>query len=108
MKQSYILVIILAVLVGGIAATYAAIAEVHPDKVTCAEARVVAFGWTHRQKALAELAVILRWQQMVETEQPGFGQWHQAYKRTLSCRMFKDSKHFQCQLSAKPCRYGDT
>ena len=108
MKHSYILVIILAVLVGGIAATYVAIAETHPDNVTCANQRLVAFGWTHKQKSLAELAAILRWQQTVEAERPGFGQWHQAYKRSLSCRIFKDSRHYQCQLSAKPCRYGET
>ena len=60
MKQSYILIIILTVLVGGIAATYAAVTEIHPEKVTCANQRVVTFGWTHKQRSLAELAAIIR------------------------------------------------
>ncbi len=108
MNHTYSLVIILTVLTGGIVATYSTVDEIHPKNVTCSDRRVVAFGWTHKFVAMAELAAIAKWQQTVEAERPGFDKWHQAYNRVMSCRMFDDSKHNQCKVSARPCRYGVT
>ncbi len=108
MKHTYSLFIILTLLAGGIAATYTMVDEVHPKNVTCTDKRMVAFGWTHKYVAIAELAAIAKWQLTVGAKRPGFDQWHQAYKRVLSCQKFDDSKHYQCKVSARPCRYGET
>lgn len=106
MNRSYILVIVLVIMVGGIAATYAAtVIEGQTADLTCAGERTVVFGWTHKQVAMAELAAIAKWQGRVEKKRPGFGNWHLADKRNLSCRLFPESSHYQCQISATPCRY---
>jgi len=105
MKRTFILVIILAILVGGVAATLAAVDKTSPKYLACAEKRVVVYGWTSRQRSMAELAAIAKWQNKVKTERPGFDQWHQAYKRTMNCRLFEDSSHYQCEVSATPCYY---
>ena len=105
MNRTFLLGSILTVLIGGIAATYAALADAPPDNLICAEERVVVYGWTSKRVAMAELAAIAKWQQTVKTKSPGFEQWHQAYKRNLSCRLFEESSHYQCQISATPCRF---
>lgn len=108
MNRSFAVVIVLAGLVGGIAATYAAVADTPPENLTCAGERVVVFGWTSRQVSMAELAAIAKWQHIVKTKFPGFDQWHQAYKRSLNCRLFGGSNHYQCQVAATPCRFKDS
>ncbi len=103
MKQSYGICLFFAVMVGGIAATHALTTEPLPDGMTCQSERVAVFGWTDPRRAMAELAAITKWQQEAEKQRPGWGKWHLARKRSLSCREFKASAHFQCVISGTPC-----
>jgi len=105
MSRSVLVVIILAGLVGGIAVTFASVSEIYPDNLSCTKERVVAFGWTSKRVTMAELAAIAKWQEIVKPKFPGFEQWHQAYKRSMSCRRFLNSGHYQCEVSATPCHF---
>ena len=105
MNRTFVLFVIFAILVGGIAATVAAVADTPPDNLHCSEKRVVAFGWTSQRRAMAELAAIAKWQLRVKPMLPGFDQWHQAFNRKMSCQLFEDSHHYQCEVSATPCHY---
>lgn len=62
MKRTYVLFTVLALLVGGVVATVAAVADIPPDNLNCSEKRVVVFGWTSKQQSMAELAAIAKWQ----------------------------------------------
>ena len=105
MSRSVLAVIILAGLVGGIAVTFASVGETYPDNLTCSKERIVAFGWTSKRVSMAELAAIAKWQDIVKPKFPGFDQWHQAYKHSMSCRKFEDSGHYQSEVSATPCHF---
>ena len=105
MRSSKTLILIFAVLCGAIIATHAAVQEKFPDGVTCTDHRIASYGYTHKQIALAEFAAISTWQREAEKKDPGFGQWHQAHRRSMKCRVYKNSAHFQCIVSARPCRY---
>ncbi len=76
MKRTYVLFTVLALLVGGVVATVAAVADIPPDNLNCSEERVVVFGWTSNRQSLAELAAIAKWQGKVKSKLPGFDQWH--------------------------------
>ena len=104
MNSNTTLFLIFSVLIGAIAATSALTAVNYPQGVTCTGKRVASYGFTNKQIALAELAAIITWQNETEKKKPGFGAWHLANGRSMKCRLFKDSAHFQCQVSALPCR----
>ena len=104
MKRSYSLFLIFSALLGALAAADAASTQTFPEGLSCSKSRIVAFGWTDKRVSLAELAAIRKWQQEAAQKFPGFGSWHMSHKRTMKCQLFRDSSHFQCQVSARPCR----
>jgi len=75
-----------------------------PAGLTCMSDKVVSFGFTHKRVALAEMAAIITWQQKSEKTNPGYGKWPLAQKRNMKCRLYKRSTHYQCLVSAWPCR----
>ncbi|MDA7947990.1 MAG: hypothetical protein MPJ78_11005 [Hyphomicrobiaceae bacterium] len=105
MKRSFGLFAFFVLMVGGIVATHALTSESMPDGLTCQPDRLAAFGWTDQRLAMAELAAITKWQTEVEEKSPGSGNWHLAQRRSMKCRAFKNSSHFQCVVSAKPCKF---
>ncbi len=104
MKRSYYLLLIFSALLGALAVADACTTETFPEGVTCAKNRIVSFGWTDKRVALAELAAIRKWQQEAQMKNPGFGSWHMSHKRTMKYRLYKESSHIQCQVSAHSCR----
>jgi hypothetical protein len=46
MKRTYLLFTVLVLLVGGVVATVASVADTPPDNLNCSEKRVVVYGWT--------------------------------------------------------------
>ena len=108
MHRNHILFLIFTILIGAIAAAQAFTTLPVPDGVSCAGKRIASFGFTHKQLAMAELAAIITWQKETKEKVPGFSQWHLSFKRTMRCRKFKDSAHFQCTVSALPCRIDRT
>lgn len=72
--------------------------------LTCAQQKIVSFGYTHKQIAFAEMAAIIIWQNKAKRDTPGYGKWPLAQKRTMKCRLYKSSTHYQCLVSATPCR----
>ncbi len=105
MKNSYILFSIFAVLFGTLVVAHSATAVHIPDGVSCTDKRMVSYGYARKQIALAELAAIAKWQKETEERDPGFSNWHQAHKRTMKCRPYKNTSYFQCVASATPCRF---
>ena len=105
MKRSYALILIFTVLIGAIAATQAYKTVEYAEGVSCANKRIASFGFTHKQVALAELAAIATWQREAEKKEPGFGDWHLANRRSMKCKLFRGSKHYQCVVSARPCKF---
>jgi hypothetical protein len=104
MKSFYILFSIFAVLFGTLAVAHSATTIHIPDGVSCTDKRMVSNGYSNKQIALAELAAIVKWQKQTEERDPGFGNWHQALKRSIKCKPYKNTSHFQCVVSATPCR----
>jgi hypothetical protein len=105
MNRTYVLFTVLALLVSGVVATVASVADTPPENLNCSEKRVVVFGWTSKQQSMAELAAIAKWQGRVKSKLPDFDQWHQAFNRKMSCQIIKESSHYQCEVSAIPCHY---
>ena len=108
MKRSHTLILIFTVLIVAIAATQTYTTTQYAQGVSCAEERIASFGFTHKQVSLAELAAIATWQREAEEKEPGFGNWHQASRRSMKCKLFKDSNHYQCVVSARPCKFDKT
>ncbi len=108
MKSYYILFAMFAAPLGILFAAQAAVAPAKRADMTCADKKLVSYGYTHKQVALAELAAIITWQAEAERKKPGLNAWHLAEKRTMRCRQFKKSTHFQCVISAIPCRMNKT
>lgn len=79
-----------------------------PVGLTCKSDKVVSFGFTHKQIAFAEMAAIITWQKRAEKNNPGYGSWPLAQKRNMKCRLYRRSAHYQCQVSAWPCRADKT
>ncbi|GBE43886.1 MAG TPA: hypothetical protein ENH05_07615 [Rhizobiales bacterium] len=104
MKPGYILFVMFAAPLGILFATQGAGAPPERADMTCVDKRVTSYGYTHPQVALAELAAIVTWQGDAEKKNPGLSNWHLARGRSMNCRQFKKSGHFQCVLSATPCR----
>lgn len=105
MKRSTILISAFVVLIGAFAAANAMTTVHIPDGVTCAGKRMASYGYTHKRITMAEFAAIVIWQRDTEKRDPGFGNWHLAHKRTMKCKIFKNSSHYQCVVSAQPCRF---
>ena len=107
MKRSYGLFAFFALMIGGIAATHALTTDSLPDGLTCQSERLTAYGWTDQRRTMAELAAISKWQTEAEKKVPGAGNWYLAQRRALNCRAYKNSAHFQCVVSAKPCKFDE-
>ena len=105
MKSSYILFSIFVVLFGTLAAAHSATTIRIPEGVSCTDKPMVSYGYSRKQIALAELAAIVKWQKQTEERDPGFGNWHQAHKRRIKCKPYRNSSHFRCAVSATPCRF---
>jgi len=105
MKSFFILFSIFAVLFGALAVAHSATTIRIPEGVSCTDKRMVSYGYTRKQIALAELAAIVKWQKQTEARDPGFGNWHQAYTRTIKCKPYRNSSQFRCVVSATPCRF---
>ncbi len=105
MKRTYLLFTVLVLLVGGVVATVASVADTPPENLNCSEKRLVIYGWTSKRQSMAELAAIAKWQDRVRSKLPGFDQWHQAFNRKMTCQIIKESSHYQCEVSAIPCHY---
>ena len=105
MKSSYILFSIFVVLFGTLAAAHSATTIRIPEGVSCTDKPMVSYGYSPKQIALAELAAIVKWQKQTEERDPGFGNWHQAHKRTMKCKSNKNRSYFKCVVSATPCRF---
>lgn len=72
--------------------------------LACSGERVATYGWTHANRAQAELAAILRWKELSAKQGAAFSQWHNARKRHLSCRAIGKTKQIQCRISGTPCK----
>ena len=82
MKSSYILFSIFVVLFGTLAVAHSATTTPIPEGVSCTDTRMISYGYARKRLPLAELVAIIKWQKMTEERDPGFGNWHQAHKRT--------------------------
>lgn len=105
MNRNYILFSLFAGLIGSLAAAHAFTIPKVADGVSCTKKHLASYGYTHKRIALAEFAAIRIWQMEAEERDPGFGQWHLSHKRSMNCRLFKESSHFQCTVSATPCKF---
>ena len=105
MKRTYGLLAFFALMIGGIAVTHALTSDSLPAGLKCQSDRLTAYGWTDQRRAMAELAAITKWQTEAEEMIPGAGKWHLAQRRALNCRAYKNSAHYQCVVSAKPCKF---
>ncbi len=105
MKNSFILFSIFAVLFGTLVFVHSATTIHIPEGVSCTDKRMVSNGHSNKHLALAEFAAIVKWQKQTEVRDPGFGNWHQAHKRTIKCKPYRNSSHFRCAVSATPCRF---
>ena len=77
----------------------------HEDSyLACSSERVATYGWTHANKAQAELAAILRWKKETRKQGAEFTDWHLARNRHLSCRAIGKSQQVQCRISGTPCK----
>ncbi len=105
MKSSYILFSSFAVLFGTLAFVHSATTIRIPEGVSCTDKPMASYGDTRKQIALAEFVAIIKWQKQTEERDPGFGSWHQAHKRTIKCKPYRNSSQFRCAVSATPCRF---
>ena len=104
MNRTLGLSLFFGLLVGGIVTTHALTTDRLPDGLACQSERLAAYGWTDKRQSMAELAAIRAWQKEAAERDPEAGHWHLARKRSMSCRAFENSAHFQCVVSAKPCK----
>ncbi len=104
MKSGIILFVMFATPFGIAFVSQGTVTPAEQAGMTCANKKLVAYGYTHPQLAFAELAAIVTWQGEAEEKRPGLSNWHLARNRNMNCRKFKKSGHFQCVLSATPCR----
>jgi hypothetical protein len=73
--------------------------------LACDGERVHTFGWTSAEKSRAELAAILRWKQITRQQGAAYGEWHNARRRFLKCRVIGGpGGQYQCRIAALPCR----
>jgi hypothetical protein len=105
MNRNYIIFSLFAGLIGSFAAAHALTTLKVADGVSYTGKRLASYGYTHKRIALAEFAAIRTWKREAEENDPGFGNWHLSHKRTMKCRLFKSSAHFQCIVSATPCKF---
>lgn len=92
------------VMVMGWIAHLASAPPVYPG-LACSGKRVATYGWTHSDRARAELAAIVRWKEIASDQSPAYGEWHNARKRFLSCRTFGGKfGQIQCRIAAMPCK----
>jgi hypothetical protein len=108
MKRSYWILVLLGFLVASAgAAYYGSRPEAYPG-LACSDQRVATFGWTNEDKALAEMAAILRWKQKTMQQGAEYANWHNARHRYLKCRTIGGPNgHYQCRVAAMPCRRAD-
>ena len=104
MRDHILLFVIFLVPLGAVVSAHISASYSIPDGLTCKSDKVVSFGFTHKRIALAEMAAIIIWQTRTEKKNPGYGKWPLARKRNMKCRLYKGSTHYQCQVSAWPCR----
>ncbi|GAB4227042.1 MAG: hypothetical protein Kow0032_05550 [Methyloligellaceae bacterium] len=101
---------VLFILLGAVIAAFGAASYFdrpsHYAGLECARERIVAFGWTNKDRVLAEMAAILQWERQARARKAAaYTQWVHARDRYLSCRnMQGKSHHIQCKISATPCR----
>lgn len=72
--------------------------------LTCAYTKLVSYGFTSPQLALAEMEAIIMWQNTAKMDHPGYDKWPLAQGRKMKCHLIKNSTHYQCLVSARPCR----
>lgn len=84
--------------------SYSAESHVSRAGLTCVQEKIVSFGFTSPRITLAEMAAIITWQDQAKKVFPGYGKWALAQRRSMRCRKYKSSTHYQCQTSATPCR----
>lgn len=103
-KQSLVLTALGFLILFGWATAYFLPADAEYAGLSCGKNRVVAFGWTHPDRARAELAAILAWKRESEVVGTPFGEWHNAQKRSINCRTVGGPNgQYQCSISALPC-----
>lgn len=105
MNRNYFIFSLFEGLIGSFAAAHTLTTLNLAEGVSCTDKRLASYGYTHKRIALAEFAAIRTWQMEAEENDPGFGNWHLSHKRTMKCRLFRDSAHFQCVVSAAPCKF---
>lgn len=108
MNRNHILFSFFAVVIGAIAATHAYTTAPIADGISCSDKRMASYGYTHKRITMAEFAAIVIWQRDTEKRDPGYGNWHLAQKRNMKCKLYRSSSHYQCIVSAKPCRFDDS
>ncbi len=108
MNHTTILFSIFAILIGALAAADAVTTVHQPDGLSCTDKRMASYGYTHKRMIMAEFAAIVIWQRDAEKRDPGFGNWHLSRKRKMKCKVYKNSSHYQCVVSAQPCRFDRT
>jgi len=104
MRHSIILFVMFFVPLGAMASAYISASVTVPTGMSCVSNKVISFGYTSKRIALAEMAAIITWQNRVEKVNPGYGSWPLAQKRNMKCRLYRSSTHYQCEVSAWPCR----
>ncbi|MGI9384801.1 MAG: hypothetical protein ACR2PO_16740 [Methyloligellaceae bacterium] len=72
--------------------------------LVCSEERITTYGWTHANRAQAELAAILRWKEDSAKQGAAYSEWHNAKNPNLSCRRIGKTKQIQCAISGIPCK----
>ncbi len=106
MSKSYIVLYTLgAVIFSGGAANYYVSGSAQIAGLTCSDDRISAYGWTHSDRARAELAAILSWKKESTKRGASFAEWHTARDRHLTCHTIGGPNgHYQCTISALPCK----
>ena len=103
-KTPVVLLSIPAAMVGAWQAPDLTLPAYEDAYLACSGERVSTYGWTHQNKAQAELAAILRWKDATAKQGKAFTDWHNARDRHLSCRQLGQSKQIQCRIAGTPCK----
>ncbi|GBF26581.1 hypothetical protein MnTg02_01622 [bacterium MnTg02] len=79
-------------------------AEAAEDKTKSCKDKITAVGRPNRIQSLSSMSAVIQWTQRANELGKQYGQWHNALRTDLSCKLMQRSGYYVCYASAKPCQ----
>lgn len=70
----------------------------------CRAEKVMAHGYGHNFKSMAEFKAITSWSEEAQLIGKDYASWHNARKRRVFCKTLPNKRYYRCLARAVPCK----